>query len=192
MFGCECMSYGLILLRFCICVSMSMATESVLRSVYYSSLFLFFVDLLVILLFCTFSRINLFFREQSYSHCFYYFGAGLSAGYLFAYLYFVIFSFFVGSMIWLALCLSWVVMCYYVFSCLRYLFGGGVVWVSVRLVSGFSVCLICICQTDLKVTDCLLFCCSHTMSYWGFCGSFTLMTAHGLCSSGLFCLSNIS
>jgi NADH-ubiquinone oxidoreductase chain 4 len=31
-----------------------------------------------------------------------------------------------------------------------------------------------------------------TMNYWGFCGSFTLMIAHGLCSSGLFCLANIS
>jgi NADH-ubiquinone oxidoreductase chain 4 len=31
-----------------------------------------------------------------------------------------------------------------------------------------------------------------TMTYWWFCGSFTLMIAHGLCSSGLFCLANIS
>jgi NADH-ubiquinone oxidoreductase chain 4 len=31
-----------------------------------------------------------------------------------------------------------------------------------------------------------------TLSYWGVCKSFTLMVAHGLCSSGLFCLSNIS
>jgi NADH-ubiquinone oxidoreductase chain 4 len=31
-----------------------------------------------------------------------------------------------------------------------------------------------------------------TMNDWGFCGSLTLMIAHGLCSSGLFCLANIS
>ena len=31
-----------------------------------------------------------------------------------------------------------------------------------------------------------------TLSYWGVCRSFALMVAHGLCSSGLFCLSNIS
>jgi NADH-ubiquinone oxidoreductase chain 4 len=31
-----------------------------------------------------------------------------------------------------------------------------------------------------------------TISYWGLCGSFTLIVAHGLCSSGLFCLANIS
>ena len=31
-----------------------------------------------------------------------------------------------------------------------------------------------------------------TLSYWGVCRSFALMVAHGLCSSGLFCLYNIS
>jgi len=31
-----------------------------------------------------------------------------------------------------------------------------------------------------------------TFSYWGVCRSFALMVGHGLCSSGLFCLSNIS
>jgi NADH:ubiquinone oxidoreductase subunit 4 (chain M) len=31
-----------------------------------------------------------------------------------------------------------------------------------------------------------------TLIYWGYCGSFTLMIAHGLCSSGLFCLANIT
>jgi NADH-ubiquinone oxidoreductase chain 4 len=62
------------------------------------------------------------------------------------------------------------------------------------------VSLICVCQTDLK----LLIAYSSvarigiviggvmTMSYWGVCGSFTLIVAHGLCSSGLFCLANIS
>jgi NADH-ubiquinone oxidoreductase chain 4 len=31
-----------------------------------------------------------------------------------------------------------------------------------------------------------------TMSYWVFRDSFTLIIAHGLCPSGLFCLANIS
>jgi len=31
-----------------------------------------------------------------------------------------------------------------------------------------------------------------TLSYCGVCRSFDLIVAHGLCSSGLFCLSNIS
>jgi NADH-ubiquinone oxidoreductase chain 4 len=31
-----------------------------------------------------------------------------------------------------------------------------------------------------------------TLTIWGISGSYTLMIAHGLCSSGLFCLANIS
>ncbi|EAT39080.1 AAEL009076-PA, partial [Aedes aegypti] len=31
-----------------------------------------------------------------------------------------------------------------------------------------------------------------TITYWGLNGSYTLIIAHGLCFSGLFCLANIS
>nr|UJG45547.1 NADH dehydrogenase subunit 4 [Agabus paludosus] len=74
------------------------------------------------------------------------------------------------------------------------------VFISISLVGGFLVSLICLCQTDLK----LLIAYSSvahmgmvlggimTLNYWGFCGSYTMMIAHGLCSSGLFCLANIS
>ena len=31
-----------------------------------------------------------------------------------------------------------------------------------------------------------------TLIYWGYCGYFTLIIAYGLCSSGLFCLANIT
>jgi NADH-ubiquinone oxidoreductase chain 4 len=31
-----------------------------------------------------------------------------------------------------------------------------------------------------------------TLTIWGISGSYTLIIAHGLCSSGLFCLANIS
>uniref|UniRef100_UPI00315D3A7D NADH dehydrogenase subunit 4 n=1 Tax=Paraclius curvispinus TaxID=3133235 RepID=UPI00315D3A7D len=74
------------------------------------------------------------------------------------------------------------------------------IWVSISLVGGVLVSLVCLRQTDLKsliayssvahmgiVLSGLM-----TMTYWGFCGSYTLMIAHGLCSSGLFCLANIS
>ena len=41
-----------------------------------------------------------------------------------------------------------------------------------------------------------LFIASHVFlldpALWGVCRSFALVVAHGLCSSGLFCLSNIS
>jgi NADH-ubiquinone oxidoreductase chain 4 len=60
MFGCDYISYGLILLRLWVCVLIIMARESILRSVYYPGLFISFVVLLMIILFCTFSRINLF------------------------------------------------------------------------------------------------------------------------------------
>nr|QGR24015.1 NADH dehydrogenase subunit 4 [Drosophila koepferae] len=74
------------------------------------------------------------------------------------------------------------------------------VWISISLVGGVLVSLVCLRQTDLKsliayssvahmgiVLAGLL-----TMTYWGLCGSYSLMIAHGLCSSGLFCLANIS
>nr|YP_054491.1 NADH dehydrogenase subunit 4 [Periplaneta fuliginosa]BAD32637.1 NADH dehydrogenase subunit 4 [Periplaneta fuliginosa] len=74
------------------------------------------------------------------------------------------------------------------------------IWISISLVGGMIVSLICMRQTDLKsliayssvahmgiVIGGLM-----TLNYWGFCGSYVLMIAHGLCSSGLFCLANIS
>nr|AMN09050.1 NADH dehydrogenase subunit 4 [Rhipidia chenwenyoungi] len=80
---------------------------------------------------------------------------------------------------------------------------GGVmnyIWVSISLVGGLLVSLICLRQMDLKsliayssvvhmgiVLSGLL-----TMLMWGLCGSYLLMLAHGLCSSGLFCLANMS
>uniref|UniRef100_UPI00315DA378 NADH dehydrogenase subunit 4 n=1 Tax=Anopheles gibbinsi TaxID=2913601 RepID=UPI00315DA378 len=73
-------------------------------------------------------------------------------------------------------------------------------WISVSLIGGVLISLVCLRQTDLKaliayssvahmgiVLSGLL-----TMSYWGLTGSYALMIAHGLCSSGLFCLANIS
>lgn len=74
------------------------------------------------------------------------------------------------------------------------------VWIRIRLVGGVLVRLVCLRQTDLKsliayssvahigiVLAGLL-----TITYWGLCGSYTLIIAHGLCSSGLFCLANVS
>nr|WJW73562.1 NADH dehydrogenase subunit 4 [Chamaesphegina sp.] len=73
-------------------------------------------------------------------------------------------------------------------------------FISISLVGGSLVCLICLRQIDLKsliayssvahmgiVLSGLM-----SMTYWGVCGSYILMIAHGLCSSGLFCLANIN
>nr|YP_009387533.1 NADH dehydrogenase subunit 4 [Nauphoeta cinerea]ARS88102.1 NADH dehydrogenase subunit 4 [Nauphoeta cinerea]AVN67481.1 NADH dehydrogenase subunit 4 [Nauphoeta cinerea] len=74
------------------------------------------------------------------------------------------------------------------------------IWLSISLVGGVMVSLICMRQTDLKSLIAyssvahmgIVIGSIMTLLYWGFCGSFTLMIAHGLCSSGLFCLANIS
>nr|YP_007627065.1 NADH dehydrogenase subunit 4 [Tanaocerus koebelei]AGC22381.1 NADH dehydrogenase subunit 4 [Tanaocerus koebelei] len=73
-------------------------------------------------------------------------------------------------------------------------------FVSLSLLGGVLVSLICFRQVDLKsliayssvahmsmVIGGLM-----TMNYWGFLGSLSLMVGHGLCSSGLFCLANIA
>ncbi|YP_009170640.1 NADH dehydrogenase subunit 4 (mitochondrion) [Phlebotomus papatasi] len=70
---------------------------------------------------------------------------------------------------------------------------------SISLVGGSLVCFLCLCQTDMKsliayssvvhmgiVIGGIL-----TMTYWGYAGAYGLMIAHGLCSSGMFCLANI-
>nr|QGX06392.1 NADH dehydrogenase subunit 4 [Microperla geei] len=78
--------------------------------------------------------------------------------------------------------------------------GYNFIWVGISLVGGVLVSFVCLRQTDLKALIAyssvahmgIVLGGLMTLSYWGFCGSFTLMIAHGLCSSGLFCLANIS
>nr|YP_009132590.1 NADH dehydrogenase subunit 4 [Nyssomyia umbratilis]AKA63232.1 NADH dehydrogenase subunit 4 [Nyssomyia umbratilis] len=72
-------------------------------------------------------------------------------------------------------------------------------WVSISLIGGSLVSLLCLCQTDMKsliayssvVHMGIVIGGVMTMTYWGYSGSYGLMIAHGLCSSGLFCLANI-
>nr|AAX76890.1 NADH dehydrogenase subunit 4 [Drosophila suzukii] len=74
------------------------------------------------------------------------------------------------------------------------------IWISISLVGGVLVSLVCLRQTDLKALIAyssvahmgIVLAGLLTMTYWGLCGSYTLMIAHGLCSSGLFCLANVS
>ena len=74
------------------------------------------------------------------------------------------------------------------------------VFISIRLVGGFLISLICLRQIDIKaliayssvahigiVLGGLL-----TLTYWGLRGAYTLIVAHGLCSSGLFSIANMS
>nr|QXE45658.1 NADH dehydrogenase subunit 4 [Anthaxia chinensis] len=74
------------------------------------------------------------------------------------------------------------------------------IFISISMVGGIYVSLICLCQTDMKALIAyssvahmgLVLSGIMTLNYWGFCGSFCMMVAHGLCSSGLFCLANIN
>nr|YP_009709672.1 NADH dehydrogenase subunit 4 [Dorcus ursulus]QEX51691.1 NADH dehydrogenase subunit 4 [Dorcus ursulus] len=75
-----------------------------------------------------------------------------------------------------------------------------VVFITIGLVGGFFVSLICLRQGDIKSLIAyssvahmgLVLGGIMTLNYWGLSGSLVMMVAHGLCSSGLFCLANIS
>nr|YP_010729353.1 NADH dehydrogenase subunit 4 [Sternolophus rufipes]WED07058.1 NADH dehydrogenase subunit 4 [Sternolophus rufipes] len=75
-----------------------------------------------------------------------------------------------------------------------------IVIIIISLVGGFFVSLICLRQTDIKSLIAYSSV-AHmgmalggilTLNYWGMSGALVIMLAHGLCSSGLFCLANIT
>nr|YP_010613673.1 NADH dehydrogenase subunit 4 [Pseudergolis wedah]WAR69304.1 NADH dehydrogenase subunit 4 [Pseudergolis wedah] len=74
------------------------------------------------------------------------------------------------------------------------------IWVTISLIGGFYISLKCFCQIDMKSLIAyssvahmsIVIGGIMTMNYWGFLGSYILMIGHGLCSSGMFCLSNIN
>nr|AWH61899.1 NADH dehydrogenase subunit 4 [Aphrophora maritima] len=73
------------------------------------------------------------------------------------------------------------------------------VWVVICLYGGLCISMICLLQSDVKSLIAyssvahmsLVIMGLMTMFSWGCAGSYLLMLGHGLCSSGLFCLSNI-
>nr|YP_010502598.1 NADH dehydrogenase subunit 4 [Basilepta melanopus]UXC97425.1 NADH dehydrogenase subunit 4 [Basilepta melanopus] len=73
-------------------------------------------------------------------------------------------------------------------------------FIIISLVGGVMISFICLCQSDIKSLIAYSSV-SHmglamsgflTMNCWGISGGYILMLAHGLCSSGLFCLANIN
>nr|AYW52273.1 NADH dehydrogenase subunit 4 [Galerucinae sp. 7 ACP-2013] len=81
----------------------------------------------------------------------------------------------------------------------NFIFNSNMFFLSISLLGGFLVSLICIRQSDMKSLIAyssvshmgLALAGIMTLNYWGFYGSLVMMLAHGLCSSGLFCLANI-
>nr|ARH53813.1 NADH dehydrogenase subunit 4 [Dinoderus minutus] len=86
----------------------------------------------------------------------------------------------------------------YVFKSILYSYG--YLFIVLSLLGGVLVSLVCLRQSDMKSLIAyssvahmgLVLGGSFTLSYYGLVGSFIMMISHGLCSSGLFCLANIS
>nr|ADD83037.1 NADH dehydrogenase subunit 4 [Habrophlebiodes zijinensis] len=74
------------------------------------------------------------------------------------------------------------------------------IWVGLSLFGGVIISLECLRQTDLKALVAyssvahmgLVLGGIMTMNYWGVSGCYAMMVAHGLCSSGMFCLTNLA
>nr|AZF98992.1 NADH dehydrogenase subunit 4 [Chinolyda flagellicornis] len=73
------------------------------------------------------------------------------------------------------------------------------IWMSVSLIGGFVVSMMCLRQVDMKsliayssvVHMGMILGGMMTLLSWGFNGAYILMIGHGLSSSGLFCLANL-
>ncbi|YP_009437737.1 NADH dehydrogenase subunit 4 (mitochondrion) [Aethina tumida] len=75
-----------------------------------------------------------------------------------------------------------------------------IIFMVISLVGGLIVSFICMRQSDMKSLIAyssvahmgMVLSGIMTMNFWGMWGALVMMLAHGLCSSGLFCLANIS
>nr|APX40650.1 NADH dehydrogenase subunit 4 [Crioceris asparagi] len=267
-FGCDYLSYYLVLLSFWICALMLMASEKLFKESNYYKMFLFMIIFLMISLFFTFVSLNffvfyLFFEVSLIPVLFLIIGWGyqperLEAGlYLLFYTllmslpmmiaifyyynsnYSLIFYLMTGDMnLYMYLCINMVFFCKIpmffihlwlpkahveapvagsmILAGVMLKLGGyglmrllplfmsltlniGFIFIVISLVGGMFVSLICLRQSDIKSLIAyssvahmgLVVAGLMTMSLWGYYGSLMMMIAHGLCSSGLFCLANI-
>nr|UIB41632.1 NADH dehydrogenase subunit 4 [Samia ricini] len=270
-YSCDLISFGLILLSIWICGLMIMASENLLKLNFYYNFFLFNVIFLLIMLYLTFSVMNLFmfylfFEGSLIPTLLLIIGWGyqperIQAGmYLLFYTLFASLPLFMGifyifnnmnsmmiyflkfyNLNYLLLYLSMVIAflvkmpMYFVHlwlpkahveapvsgsmilaGIMLKLGGYGLlrvliflqkinlklnyIWISVSLLGGFYISLKCFCQVDIKSLIAyssvahmsIVIGGIMVMNYWGYNGSYILMIGHGLCSSGMFCLANIS
>nr|YP_010154885.1 NADH dehydrogenase subunit 4 [Melanophila acuminata]QQX28204.1 NADH dehydrogenase subunit 4 [Melanophila acuminata] len=268
--GCDLLSYMMILLSLWICSLMIMASEKLYKTNYYYNLFLFMVLLLLISLYCAFSSLNLFIfylffeisliptlililgwgyqpeRIQAGTYLLFYtlfasLPMMISIFYLYNYFHSLDFFFFKKSIdsVFLYMCVNMVFLIKMpmffvhlwlpkahveapvsgsmILAGIMLKLGGygmmrmmnlflevgmkiNFIFITISMIGGVLVSLICLCQTDIKALIAyssvahmgLVLGGILTLNYWGFCGAFSMMIAHGLCSSGLFCLANIS
>nr|YP_010230456.1 NADH dehydrogenase subunit 4 [Rhodinia fugax]QSV08497.1 NADH dehydrogenase subunit 4 [Rhodinia fugax] len=270
-YSCDLLSFGLILLSIWICGLMIMASENLFKLNFYYTFFLFNVIFLLIMLYLTFSVMNLFmfylfFEGSLIPTLLLIVGWGyqperIQAGmYLMFYTLFASLPLFMGIfyifnnmdgfmiyflkfynlnyyLLYLSMVLAFLVKMpmYFVHlwlpkahveapvsgsmilaGIMLKLGGYGLlrvliflqkinlklnyIWVSISLLGGFYISLKCFCQMDIKSLIAyssvahmsIVIGGIMVMNYWGYMGSYILMIGHGLCSSGMFCLANIS
>nr|ALO76882.1 NADH deshydrogenase subunit 4 [Anaspidinae sp. GENSP01] len=196
--GSDLMSFFMVLLSLWICSLMIMASEKIYFMNNMSNFFLFVMIILLISLLLLFSSLNLFvfylFFEISLIPTLILISIYDYQGHVEAPV--------AGSMILAGIMLKMGgygllrVMLMFIKLGVKF----NLYFMSLTLVGGFIVSLICIIQSDMKSLIAYSSV-AHmglalggilSLNYWGFQGCLVMMIAHGLCSSGLFSIANIS
>lgn len=269
-FGCDLLSFIIIVLSFYICSLIVLAREKIYKYGFYFNIFCLLMVLLILFLYCTFSSINLFvfylfFEASLVPTLILILGWGYQPERIQAGVYLLFYTMFASLPILIAVFYFYKKLCsldyffirdlydyLFIYFCINFVFfvkipiflvhlwlpkahveapvsgsmilagiilklgGYGLIrfmicflslgikinyfFVIIRMMGGVVVSLICLRQVDIKSLIAyssvahmgMVLAGIITLNYWGFCGSFLIMIAHGLCSSGLFCLANIS